>query len=108
MISILSSFGFSRQFCDWIRTIQQSARILILFNGSPFCYFSCSSKVHQRDSLYSLLFGLAEDYISRLLANLVASRDLLYIASSWICYTPLYLIYADDLLLFCIGTSINL
>ena len=45
--AILHSFGFSTNFYGWIQSILHSARVSILINGTPKCYFSCSRGVRQ-------------------------------------------------------------
>ena len=74
IIKVLSAFGFSSKLCGWITSIFSSARISVLINGSPEGYFACSRGVRQGDPLSPLLFGIAEDFLSRYLSKLVLDK----------------------------------
>ncbi|KAK2642188.1 hypothetical protein Ddye_023951 [Dipteronia dyeriana] len=105
---VLRAFVFSQTFMDWIVSILGSSRLSILINGSPTSYFSCSRGVRQGDHLSPLLFGLAEDFLSRLLSRMVESDQLLPISSPRGFSALTHLLYADDVLVFCRGTVKNL
>ncbi|KAK2639748.1 hypothetical protein Ddye_027543 [Dipteronia dyeriana] len=64
---VLRAFGFPQTFMDWIVSILSSLRLFVLINGSPTGYFGCLRGVRLGDPLSSLLFGIAEDFLSRLL-----------------------------------------
>ena len=66
---MLQAFGFSSVFVDWIDSILRSSRLFVLLNGVPEGYFCCSRGVRQGDPLSPLLFGIAEDFFSRLLTG---------------------------------------
>ena len=68
---VLQAFGFSPIFMDWIDNILRSSRLSVMINGSPKGYFHCSRGVRQGDPLSRLLFGIAEDFLSRLLSRMV-------------------------------------
>ena len=70
---VLRAFGFSSVFVDWIDDILHSSRLSVLLNGVPEGYFCCFRRVRQGDPLSLLLFGIAEDFLSRLLTRLVDS-----------------------------------
>ncbi|KAK3212669.1 hypothetical protein Dsin_017375 [Dipteronia sinensis] len=55
---------------DWIDSILNSSLLLVLINGVPEGYFFCSRGVRQRDLLSPILFGIAEDFLSRLLTGM--------------------------------------
>ena len=77
----LNAFGFHATFVQWVGTILASAKLSILFNGSPVGFFNCSRGVRQGDPLSPLLFCLAEEVLSRGIANLVSSGKLQTISS---------------------------
>ncbi|KAI9166096.1 hypothetical protein LWI28_026195 [Acer negundo] len=66
---VFQAFGFSSVFVDWIDSILHSSRLSILFNRVPEGYFCYSRGVRQGDLLSQLLFGIAEDFLSRLLTR---------------------------------------
>lgn len=66
---------------DWIDIILSSSRLSVLINGTLEVYFHCSRGVSQGDSLSPILFGIAEDYLSRFLSRMVVSSKLLSISS---------------------------
>ncbi|XP_057812282.1 uncharacterized protein LOC131026399 [Salvia miltiorrhiza] len=95
----------SWDFMETIRVIFQSARISILFNGEQHGFFGYSRGVHQGDPLTPVLFGLAEEVLSRLLLD---AADRGFIARMRISHSLLFhshLLYADDVLLFCKATK---
>ncbi|KAK2650013.1 hypothetical protein Ddye_017502 [Dipteronia dyeriana] len=105
---VLRAFGFSQTSMGWIVSILGSSRRSVLINGSPTGYFNCSRGVRQRDPLSPLLFGLAEDFLIRLILRMVESDQLLSISSPRGFFAPTHLLYADDVLVFCRGTVKNL
>lgn len=105
--AVLRSFNFSGVLCCWICTIFDSAKISIIFNGAPVGNFCCSCGVHQSDPLSPLLFGLAKDYLSRLLMVLVDRGKLVPMIFPRSVTAPTYLLYANGKLLFCCGTRNN-
>ncbi|KAI9192875.1 hypothetical protein LWI28_028829 [Acer negundo] len=105
---VLQAFGFSSVFVDWIDNILRSSRLSVLFNGVPEGYFYCSRGVRQGDSLSPLLFGIVEDFLSRLLRRLVGSSQILPISSLKGFLAPTHLLYAYDVLIFGRGTQKNL
>ncbi|KAI9187216.1 hypothetical protein LWI28_025626 [Acer negundo] len=105
---VLQVFGFSSVFVNWIDGILRYSRLSILFNGVLEGYFCCSRGVHQGDPLSPLLFGIAEDFLSKLLTRLVGSSQILPIYFPRDFLAPTHLLYADDVLIFCKGTQKNL
>ncbi|KAI9199991.1 hypothetical protein LWI28_001193 [Acer negundo] len=105
---VLKAFGFSSVFVDWIDDILRSSRLSVLFNGVPKGYFCCFRGVLQGDPLSPLLFGIAEDFLSRLLTRLVGFSQILPISSPRGFLAPTHLLYANDVLIFYRGTQKNL
>ncbi|KAK3221689.1 hypothetical protein Dsin_008714 [Dipteronia sinensis] len=105
---VLRAFGFSQTFIDWIVSILGSLKLSVLINGSPAGYFGCSRRVRKGGPLSPPLFGMAEDFLSRLLSRMVASDQLLPISSPRGFSAPTHLLYAYDVLIFCRGTVRNL
>ncbi|KAK3212741.1 hypothetical protein Dsin_017447 [Dipteronia sinensis] len=108
LCQVLMAFGFSQTFMDWIVSIMGSSKLSILINGSPPGYFGCSRGVRPGDPLSPLFFGIAEDFLSRLLSRMVASDQLFPISYPIGFSAPTHLLYADDVLIFCRGTVKNL
>ncbi|KAI9170199.1 hypothetical protein LWI28_024245 [Acer negundo] len=80
----------------------------VLYNGVPEGYFYCSRGIRQGDPLSPLLFGIVEDFLSRLLTRLVGSSQILPISSPRGFLAPTHLLYANDVLIFCRGTQKNM
>ncbi|KAK3222027.1 hypothetical protein Dsin_009052 [Dipteronia sinensis] len=105
---VLHAFGFSPVFMNWIDNILGSSRLSVLINRFPKGYFHCSRGVRQGDPLSPLLFGIAEEFLSRLLSRMMDFSQLLPISSPRGFFTPTHLLYADDVLIFYRGTVRNL
>ncbi|XP_057803279.1 uncharacterized protein LOC131018582 [Salvia miltiorrhiza] len=101
IIAALRAMGYHDQFIRWIEVIFESARISILYNGRLSGYFACSRGVRQGDPLSPILFGIAEDVLSYIIRNCVASRHLVPMGFDRISDFPTHLFYADDVLIFC-------
>ncbi|XP_057803117.1 uncharacterized protein LOC131018409 [Salvia miltiorrhiza] len=103
--TVLHSFSFSQIFRQWIRVIFESARISVLFNGEQHGFFGCSRGVRQGDPLSPILFGLAEDVLSRLLLDAADMGFITRMKMSRSLLFPSHLLYADDVFLFCKATK---
>lgn len=68
LMEVMRAFGFSTQFCDWIVNILSYARISIMTSSGSHGYFPCSRGVRQGDLLSPIIYGIAEDFFSRLLS----------------------------------------
>lgn len=108
LLKVLKSFGFNSLFCNWINTILHSAKLSISVNGKSEGYFSCSRGVRQGDPLSPLLFCLAEEVLSRGISKLVENGHLQLIKGTRHNALPSHILYADDVMLFCKGTSQNI
>ncbi|MCI11700.1 RNA-directed DNA polymerase (Reverse transcriptase), partial [Trifolium medium] len=107
LLKVLKAFGFSPVFCSWIHTILNSAKLSISINGKQEGYFDCARGVRQGDPL-SPLFCLAEEVLSRGLLKLVEDGQLKLINGTRTSHIPSHILYADDIMLFCKGTSSNI
>jgi hypothetical protein len=103
LLKVLRKFGFSENFCDWIRAILHSATISININGTQHGYFKCSRGVRQGDPLSPLLFCIAEDVLSRNLSKLVEQGKLEQMTGTRIYKVPSHDLYVDDIMVFCKG-----
>ncbi|KAL8508028.1 hypothetical protein ACS0TY_018553 [Phlomoides rotata] len=101
LLTILQAFGFDDKFIDMVRAVLSSTRLSILFNGSPHGYFGCSRGVRQGDHFSALLFCIAEDVLAKLIDRVVSIHAFHPAFSLNRFYCPTYLLYADDILIFC-------
>ncbi|XP_026398972.1 uncharacterized protein LOC113294812 [Papaver somniferum] len=85
IIEVFKHYGFSENWCSWILSILNSARISVLINGSPEGFFSIS-----------------RDVLSRNLSKLFARRSMHSIFSKK-GVAPTHLLFVDDILIFCRG-----
>ena len=108
LLRVLSNFGFTQTFINWITTILHSAKVSILLNSSPQGFFSCARGVRQGDPLSLLLFCLAEEALSHGLSSLLATNQLKSISFPRNCSPPSHVLYADDLMVFCRGDKHSL
>ncbi|PRQ58253.1 putative RNA-directed DNA polymerase [Rosa chinensis] len=89
-------------------SILASARLSILFNGSPVGFFGYSRGVRQGDPLSPLLFCLAEEVLSRGILRLVDMGHVQAISSPNAMKVPSHVLYADDIMVFCKGDKRSL
>ncbi|CAN6545200.1 unnamed protein product [Malus baccata var. baccata] len=108
LLRVLTNFGFSTCFIDWVSTILRSAKLSILINGSPHGFFSCSRGVRQGDPLSPLLFCLAEEALSRGLSRLQLDGLTKPTFAPRGCISPSHVLYADDLFIFCRSDGVTL
>lgn len=94
--------NFSSRFVDMITGILNSARLLILINGSPYGYFSCSRGVRQGDPLSPLLFCFLEKALARWI-----DFDIDTCRLSVHDRLSRYLFHVDDIMIFLEVTSMN-
>lgn len=85
-----------------------SARLSILINGKLHGYFACSRGVRQGDPLSPLLFGLAEDALSRILHKAVEWGRIQPMVYCRGVNFPTHVLYADDIFIFVKATTGNI
>ncbi|XP_057811386.1 uncharacterized protein LOC131025603 [Salvia miltiorrhiza] len=105
--TVLKAFGFPIIFYNWIQAIFGSAHISIMLNGALHGYFSCSRGVCLGDHLSPILFGIAEDVLSRLFQAADSAKYISCMRMSRSEFFHSHLLYADDVLLFCQATRRN-
>lgn len=107
LLRVLSLLGFSPTFVAWIDYLLHSAKLSILINGAPEGYFSCSQGVRQGDPLSPLLFCVAEEVLSKMIARAANSGELSSLFLGRNISFPSHLLYADDVIVFCRATQAN-
>ncbi|XP_057770942.1 uncharacterized protein LOC130990730 [Salvia miltiorrhiza] len=107
ILQVLRANHYHEKFIYWISIIFSSARLSILYNGQLRGYFACSRGVRQGDPLSPILFGIAEDILSRLFSSCVDSGHLEPMRYSRTFQFPTHLFYADDVMIFCKATVRN-
>ncbi|GAU23976.1 hypothetical protein TSUD_327770 [Trifolium subterraneum] len=108
LLKVLKTFGFCSTFCNWIQPILQSAKLSVSVNGKQEGFFNCARGIRQGDPLSPLLFCLAEEVLSRGISKLVADGKLKLLNGTRNVTIPSHILYADDVMLFCKGTSSNI
>ncbi|XP_058741658.1 uncharacterized protein LOC131614046 [Vicia villosa] len=101
LMAVLQKFRFNQKFCLWIKSILHYAFISININVVLQGFFSCNNGVRQGDPLSPLLFCLAEEVLSRKILQLVDNNLLGNIVGPKKVMVPSYIMYADDVLIFC-------
>lgn len=95
LLHVLNCMGFSARFVQLINGVLSSAKLLILINGTPHRFFSCSRGVRQGDPLSPLLFCIAEETLILWLDHYIDIGKLTVHKK-----LPRHLFYADDILIF--------
>ena len=101
LLLVLTRFGFHPSFVGWISTILRSTMLSIRINGKLVGFFPCSKGVRQGDPLFPLLFCLTEEVLSRGLSKFVNDKKILHMAGLHGFLTPSYVLYVDDIFVFC-------
>ena len=108
LVMVLSNFGFSPIFINWIVEILKSVRLSVLVNGKAISFFNCSRGVRQGDPFSPLLFCLAEEVLSRPLFDSSARGRLIPMSYYRGISFPTHVLYADDIMIFCTGLKSNI
>jgi hypothetical protein len=76
MHSLLSDFGFSRDWIHWIMKLTSSTFFSILVNGFPSQNFSLSCDIHQGDPLSLFLFFIMAEGLGRYITTYIMDGSL--------------------------------
>ncbi|XP_026378634.1 uncharacterized protein LOC113273080 [Papaver somniferum] len=107
VLEVFRRYGFSDNWCSWILSILNSARIYILLNGNPEGFFKINRGLRQGDPLSPLIFVLIEDVLSRNLTKLFLEKKMTPMLSKR-GISPTHLFFADDIMIFCKGNMKSL
>lgn len=104
LICILTNLGFCKQFTDWILQCLSSSSLSFPINGTPYGLIKPSRGIRQGDPISHFPFVLYTEALSRLLAKEEEAGHFKGIKISRTSPAFSYLLYADDLILFCRAT----
>ncbi|XP_042487213.1 uncharacterized protein LOC122067427 [Macadamia integrifolia] len=97
---VLSKFGFSNKWINWLHQLLLSTKISILVNGGLQGFFEVEHGLRQGDPISPMLFIIAEEILSRGLSNLVQSKSLKTISGPRGVTTPGHILFANDIFIF--------
>ncbi|XP_042509284.1 uncharacterized protein LOC122084933 [Macadamia integrifolia] len=100
IFQVLSKFGFSNSWINWLHQLLISSKISILVNGGPQGYFGVERGLRQGDPISPMLFIIAEEVLSRGLSSLVQCKELRAIHGPRGTATPGHILFADDIFIF--------
>ncbi|KAL6586355.1 hypothetical protein OROMI_001343 [Orobanche minor] len=107
IIQVMTRFGFSIVWINFIKTCISNCWFSILVNGQSAGFFRSKRGLRQGDPLSPLLFVVAVDYFSRCLDRLFNNNpSMFYKLKKKVKIT--HLAYADDILIFTIVSTKNL
>lgn len=69
ILNLLKAHGFGKKWCNWVKTIWETARFSILIKGSAEDFFYGSRGLRQGDPLSPLIFSLVASSLSRCLVK---------------------------------------
>ena len=92
------------RWCRWIRTCISTVQFSVLFNGSPANFFGSSRGLKQGDPLSPMLFLVMMEVFSKMMQRVEGAGLLRGFRADGrrgggVCV--LYLLFADDMILFC-------
>src|SRR3954465_1092794 len=108
LIKVMRKFGFDERWIDMIWRLISNCWYSILVNGSSCGHFSSSRGLRQGDPLSPFLYIIASEVISRGLNTLQAKFPHTRFYTSPNCPPISHLSYADDLIIFCNGSTPSL
>ncbi|XP_026459417.1 uncharacterized protein LOC113360085 [Papaver somniferum] len=99
----MKKLGFSAKLCNWILVLLKSSKISIMPNVGPIGFFGIGRGIKQGDPLSPILFIIVEDVLSRNIQKMVTEQKIqpMVIRNG---IHPTYLLFVDDILLFCNGS----
>ncbi|KAL6558460.1 hypothetical protein OROMI_018810 [Orobanche minor] len=104
---VMTKFGFSNVWINFIKACISNCWFSILVNGQPIGFFKSEKGVRQGDPLSPLIFAIAADYFSRSINNMFAKNTtIFYKIKKKVKIT--HLAYADDILIFLNASHKNL
>ena len=103
-LDLLKRMGFGVRWCRWIRTCISTVQFSVLFNGSPANFFGSSRGLKQGDPLSPMLFLIMMEVFSKMMQRVEGAGLLRGFRADGrrgggVCV--LYLLFADDMILFC-------
>ncbi|VFQ82730.1 unnamed protein product, partial [Cuscuta campestris] len=105
--SVLLRFGFSNKATSLLMANLKGSMLSVLINGQPAGYFPMTRGVKQGDPLSPLLFIIASEGLSRLLNRSMDESHIQLYNMGSVKFIG-HLTYADDIMIFTKGDSINL
>ncbi|KAL6570156.1 hypothetical protein OROMI_014670 [Orobanche minor] len=107
IIQVLTKFGFSNVWINFIKACISNCWFSILVNGQSVGFFKSERGVRQGDPLSPLIFAIAADYFSRSIDNMFEKNPaMFYKIKKKVKIT--HLGYADDILIFLNASGKNL
>ncbi|VFQ93666.1 unnamed protein product [Cuscuta campestris] len=103
----LLQFGFSNKAASLLMAKLRGRMLSVLINGQPAGYFPMTRGVKQGDPLSPLLFVIASEGLSRLLNRSMEESHIHLYNMGSVKFIG-HLTYADDIMIFTKGDSINL
>jgi hypothetical protein len=67
LLKILKVRGFPRKWCDWMRQLLVTSRLLVLLNGVPKPWITCKRGLRQGDALSPYLLLLVTDVLQSMI-----------------------------------------
>ena len=104
LLDLLKRMGFGVRWCRWICTCISTVQFSVLFNGSPANFFGSSRGLKQGDPLSPMLFLVMMEVFSKMMQRVEGAGLLRGFRADGrrgggVCV--LYLLFADDMILFC-------
>src|SRR5436190_1999774 len=108
LIKVMRQFGFDERWIDMIWRLVSNCWYSVLVNGTSCGHFTSSRGLRQGDPLSPFLYIIASEVLSRGLNTLQAKYPYTRFRSSPNCPSTSHLSYADDLIIFCNGSTPSL